>query len=546
MDAKHKIPLRQYYKKIDDLILNQSHEEAVSLGKFLLEKYPKNIAVYQLLGKAYLDSQEFNAALTLFEKILEVKPDDFVSHIGVSLISESFGNVDQALSSMQRAYELHPSNESLQKEVQRLYETKDGFFPEKLRLTRGALIKMYSRSKLAEQAIAEARLGIHEFPDRIDFKVQLAEMFFLAGKPAEAIEQSMEILQTHPYCKPILEVLYKAFSESGNSEDASLYKSRLSELDPYFTFMKPETNLVNDIPDIAIMIEDNPLKESSISDIAEFLEKTWNSENSTDNTTPSTQSTDWESIVDDAIENDGIGAPITDTDLEEVNLDQTLPHEEEIVKENTLSPREKFLNRLSKTNNTSEEMVDDIPDWILLHREDQTDLTDSEEISAESEDYSMEPSFEHTMEQTSDFEEDGMTDHLVPVNPVIENEEFMISTQEWERERQALELSNRQSVNQKLDDTQRIKVIKKNPEEIINQLSTALSEMDMEFGSRCLESLISKSYKLDEIAKTIETFLAGNPKEIEFWLKLVRIYRELDEKDKALAALEQAQINISL
>ncbi|MDO9545235.1 MAG: tetratricopeptide repeat protein, partial [Pelolinea sp.] len=112
-----KVPLRVFYRTIDDLILNQQSDAAISRSKCLLQEFPKNLSVYQLLGKAFLDKQEFDDANTVFEKILEIDPDDFVSHIGISIISESFGNLDKALESMRRAYELQPSNESLQNEV---------------------------------------------------------------------------------------------------------------------------------------------------------------------------------------------------------------------------------------------------------------------------------------------------------------------------------------------------------------------------------------------------------------------------------------------
>ena len=81
MDTMHKIPLRMFYKKIEELILNQQSDAAISRAEYLLEKYPKNIYVYKLLGKAFLDKQEFDYANTVFEKILLVEPDDFVSHI---------------------------------------------------------------------------------------------------------------------------------------------------------------------------------------------------------------------------------------------------------------------------------------------------------------------------------------------------------------------------------------------------------------------------------------------------------------------------------
>ena len=59
MDIMHKIPLRVFYRKIEELIVNQRSDAAISRSEYLLEKYPKNITVYKLLGKAFLEKQEF-------------------------------------------------------------------------------------------------------------------------------------------------------------------------------------------------------------------------------------------------------------------------------------------------------------------------------------------------------------------------------------------------------------------------------------------------------------------------------------------------------
>ena len=122
MDTTHKIPLRQFYRKIEDLIINKSSEAAILYAKLLLEKFPRNIAVYQLLGKSLLDKKEFDNANLIFNTILRVDPDNLVSYIGISLIAENFGNLNEALDNMIRAFELQPSNESLQNEVKRLYK----------------------------------------------------------------------------------------------------------------------------------------------------------------------------------------------------------------------------------------------------------------------------------------------------------------------------------------------------------------------------------------------------------------------------------------
>ena len=540
MEQKNKIPLRQFYRNIDDYILNQAHDEAILYSKFLLEKYPKNITVYQLLGKSFLDKQQYDLAQLFFEKTLEIEPDDFVSHIGISLISESFGNLERALEKMQRAYEIQPSNESLQNEVIRLIRAKDGFAPEKLRLTRGALIKMYARSKLTEQAIAEARLGIHESPDRIDYKIQLAEMLFAEKKNEEAIEQCLAVLKTFPYCKPILTLLYRILSSSENSVDAESYRSRLTELDPYYAFMKPETTSVNDIPDVAIMIDAGGIPESKIEDLSKFIHDIWSGAAHLLPSEPRIVNDDWQSIVDDAIANNGIGAPFQGSTMQEVKPEDDTDLPASDVIKTGVSKRSKLLSRLSPTRGDEPDVnQEEIPDWILSYSK-----LESEELGLET---NHPTSLEDDATAMEDiFAEDGMTDHFIPVNPALHNEDYASGANDWERIEDHKEDEVITSNKHSLEDTQKIKIVNQDPSVTSAQLDQALAENDSEFAISCIESLLSKEYQLQELADRMDTYLKEKPTDIEIWLSLVRVYRKLGYNDKALSALENAQMNISI
>jgi len=538
MEPKNKIPLRQFYRNIDDYIINQAHEEAILYSKFLLEKYPRNVNVYQLLAKTYLDTKKFDLAQYLFEIILRIDPDDFVSHIGISIISENFGNLERALESMRRAYEIQPSNESLQKEVIRLVREKDGFAPEKLRLTRGALIKMYTRSKLTEQAIAEAKLGIHESPERIDYRIHLTEMLLQSGKDEDAIEQSLKIIGDLPYCKPILTILYKAFSYKDNSEDAEIYRSRLSELDPYFVFMKPETKTVNDIPDVAIMVEAGALPSDSIEDIKDFVNNVWETNKHID---VEPEEMNWQNIVDEAVANDGIGEPILDPNIEKVEIEPD-ENSEEKMEEPQSSKRDKFIQKLTKSSpegiskNPDEDII---PDWILSYGALEEKQENGKVEQASSDEAVL-------SNKNIEFEEDGMTDHQTPINAALENDEFRSDVAEWITIDQSDKPDDKESKLNNLDDTQRIKIIKQTPEGVYEQLDEALNGSDISFAMQCIESLIETEYELDTVADRIEKYLKDKPGDIELWLVLVKIYRKLDLNEKALASLQSAQMNISI
>ena len=555
MDTMQKIPLRVFYRKIDELIVNQQSDAAISRAEFLLEKYPKNIAVYKLLGKAFLEKQEFDFANTIFEKILRVEPDDFVSHIGISIIAESFGNLEKSFNSMRRAYELEPSNESLQTEVKRLQEAKDGTAPDQVRLTRGALIKMYSRSQLAEQAIAEARLGIQESPNRIDYKVHLASMLFSSGMKIKAIETCIDIINTLPYCKPALIILYKSIAPLDKSSDSTVYKIRLAEIDPYFSFIKPDTNSVDDIPDIAIMVEEREEPINHIGNFDNFIEEAWK-QTTQYNDLPSSkeQAEDWASIIEDAVSNKGIGAPISDTSYDEV----IFPSDEgedliEIPQQEpppTITKKDKLRRKLGATQKEPHD-ENIIPEWVF-------DEKMSDKTNEDIEGFSKKPvapeelTFNEFKEQpksvdsfANTFGSDGMTDHDSPINPSLDSPDLEQVSPTWVNQQPDDKIPNIQEVISSLDDTQKIKIFPEDPEELVTQAFNNIEGGNIKFAYQCFNKLIRDNYKLNELAIQLEDICRQYPAEADLWFVLGEVYKKLGLEEKSLAALEEAQNNLS-
>jgi tetratricopeptide (TPR) repeat protein len=177
-----KISLRVYNKEIDSLIERGDNAEAIAHCKYILKIYPKYIQTYSLLGKAYLESQRDSEGLDIFQRVLSVYPDDFIAHLSLSIIRQGEDNLDAAIFHMERAYEVQPSKIEVQNELRRLYGRRDGVTPPRVRLTRGALVRMYERGELYRQAIAEIQAALTENPGRIDLQVVLCRMFYLAGQ----------------------------------------------------------------------------------------------------------------------------------------------------------------------------------------------------------------------------------------------------------------------------------------------------------------------------------------------------------------------------
>ena len=92
-----KISLRMYDREIEGLIeQGQRLDEAIAHCRHILKTYPKHLETYRLLGKAYLEAKRYDAAVDIFQRVLVVAPEDFVSHVGMSIIADDKGKPDES------------------------------------------------------------------------------------------------------------------------------------------------------------------------------------------------------------------------------------------------------------------------------------------------------------------------------------------------------------------------------------------------------------------------------------------------------------------
>jgi tetratricopeptide (TPR) repeat protein len=250
-----KISLRVYNKEIDSLIERGDNAEAIAHCKYILKIYPKYIQTYSLLGKAYLESQRDSEGLDIFQRVLSVYPDDFIAHLSLSIIRQGEDNLDAAIFHMERAYEVQPSKIEVQNELRRLYGRRDGVTPPRVRLTRGALVRMYERGELYRQAIAEIQAALTENPGRIDLQVVLCRMFYLAGQKVEATDTASHLLSKLPYCFEANRILAEILPGTSRADDASVFQKRVVEVDPYFAFTPLSSPNSLHVPDNSIQLE---------------------------------------------------------------------------------------------------------------------------------------------------------------------------------------------------------------------------------------------------------------------------------------------------
>ncbi|MBM3179876.1 MAG: hypothetical protein FJZ86_05930 [Chloroflexi bacterium] len=251
-----KVSLRNYLREIESLIEKRHTDEAIVHCRHILQTFPKQLETYRLLGKAYLESRRYNEAVDIFGRVLMCVPDDFVAHVGLSIIRDEENKLDDAIWHMERASESQPSNAAIQGELQRLYGRRDGSKPPKIRMTRGALAHMYVQGELYPQAIAEIRAVLVKDPQRTDMQILLATSFFKSGQNLAASDLCNQLLTEFPYCFDANRIMVDLSSAIGDdSENTQVYRMRVSELDPYAAFAKNSVFQISEVPDESVNLD---------------------------------------------------------------------------------------------------------------------------------------------------------------------------------------------------------------------------------------------------------------------------------------------------
>ena len=224
------ILLHEYVEQVEKLIDDNRLVEAIEHCRHILHSYPRHIATYRVMGKAMLEKKEYAAANDLFLRILGADPNDFISHVGLSIIYKEESQYDQALWHLERAFEIQPYNVAIQGEMRKLYdgqsETRPGIIP----LTRGALARLYMQGELYQQAISELRRVLKEEPSRVDLQVLLAEALWRDDRRIDAEEMCLTVLEELPNCIVLNAILAEIWLQTGRIPEAQKYLYRLHSL----------------------------------------------------------------------------------------------------------------------------------------------------------------------------------------------------------------------------------------------------------------------------------------------------------------------------
>jgi tetratricopeptide (TPR) repeat protein len=251
-----KVSLRIYNREIESLVDQGNTQEAIAHCHHILKTFPKHLETYRLLGKAHLEAKRYTEAVDIFSRVLMAVPEDFVAHVGMSIMSDEQNKFDDAIWHMERAFESQPSNAAIQSELQRLYGRRDGMEPPKIRMTRGALAHMYVQGELYPQAVAEVRAVLAGDPNRGDMQILLARAYFRSGQKSDASDMCGQLLKQYPYCLDANRIMVELIpSTAGAAENTQVYRARVIDLDPYASFTKGSIFQSNEVADAAVNLE---------------------------------------------------------------------------------------------------------------------------------------------------------------------------------------------------------------------------------------------------------------------------------------------------
>ena len=226
------IRLQDYVTKIKELIRSVRLDEAIAHSQHILRHYPKHVETYSLLGEACLEKEMYREAIEFFQRTLGADPESLIARVGLGVIYDEQGAFPEAIWQLERAFELVPGNSEVRRELLRLYGQYDEIDKTRLKLTRGALGRLYSRNGLYERAIGEFHAVLRQDPELPDIRVALVEALWREGRQLEAVEMCMELLDALPNCLKANLILGDIWLRGGNEEAAEQRLSVARALDP--------------------------------------------------------------------------------------------------------------------------------------------------------------------------------------------------------------------------------------------------------------------------------------------------------------------------
>lgn len=197
----------------------------------IVAQFPNFASAYGLLAQAYLEQGQQAEAEQAFARVIAHDPRAAGAYLGLGLIAEERGVLENALAYCQVAWELVPNRDHFREPVVRVAGRRYGA-DGRLQLTHAALAQLHVNASRLRRAVHEYQTALTELPDRIDLWLGLAETLWRLGQDSDAAEISREFLKDHPDLVQALVILTDIEHRAGNDEEAEQLRTRLRRVDP--------------------------------------------------------------------------------------------------------------------------------------------------------------------------------------------------------------------------------------------------------------------------------------------------------------------------
>jgi tetratricopeptide (TPR) repeat protein len=226
------VTLSEYCDEAKELIRADSYDQAIAICRHILKQHPRYVRAYRVLGEACLEKGDYIEAANLFKRVLGADMEDMVVYVGLGIVFDEQGALDEAIWQLERAFELNPGNAEIRKELQRLYGDRDGAAPQKLKLTSAALGRLYMREELYQRAIDEFRTVLEEDSERADIQVALAQALWWSEQRQEAARICEAVLEQYPNCLKANLILGEILLSAGRQSEAQSLLDTAQAMDP--------------------------------------------------------------------------------------------------------------------------------------------------------------------------------------------------------------------------------------------------------------------------------------------------------------------------
>ena len=194
------------FRRGERLFLAQRFSQAIPFFQQALAEGLKRPEALKHLGDAYLATGQFQAALPVFQRLVQERPDDMGARLGLVGLYDQFGQVDEALALLEQRPDLWAHDPLALARVADLYRRRqefavaEKFYEQAMRLIPGDVA---IQLKLAEtlgwmgqtdKVLAICRQILKQDPQNRMARLHMARVLSWQGRMEEAVKEYRTLL----------------------------------------------------------------------------------------------------------------------------------------------------------------------------------------------------------------------------------------------------------------------------------------------------------------------------------------------------------------